>query len=82
MNRTKQKTVVVNYEPEADVLWWEMSKAPIDHAEEMGNMVVHFTKKNTPVLVEILEAKKFLQTARHLLGSRLKLQKSGARAVA
>ena len=32
MNRTKQKTVVVNYEPEADVLWWEMSKAPIDLA--------------------------------------------------
>jgi hypothetical protein len=32
--------------------------ARIDHAEELGNFVVHFTKQGKPVLIEILEASK------------------------
>lgn len=46
----------ISYEPEADVLMWEVSKQPIDDAKQIGNIVVHFSKHNIPVLVEILEA--------------------------
>ncbi len=49
----------INYEPEADVMSWEVSARPIDYAEEAGNFVVHYSKDHTPVLVEILEARKF-----------------------
>lgn len=66
---TKNK---VAYEPEADVLSWEVSGQPIDYAREIGNMVVHFTRDNTPVLFEILEAKKFLST----VGPMVKREKS------
>lgn len=51
----------INYEPEADVLTYEITNQSIDYAREIGNIVVHFTKNNIPVLVEILEATKFLR---------------------
>lgn len=51
----------ISYEKEADVLSIELSGAPIDHAEEIGNVVVHFTKANKPVLLEILEASAFFK---------------------
>lgn len=57
--KTKNKAKI-SYEPEADVLMWEITDRPIDYAKEIGNIVVHFTKNNIPVLVEILEASKFL----------------------
>ncbi len=60
----------ITYEPEADVLSWEISKKPIDFAEEIGTMVVHFDKKNVPVLVEILEASKFLRAAKNLVSAK------------
>jgi len=49
----------ITYEPEADVLSWEVSDKPIDHAREVGNIVVHFDHKDNPVLLEVLEAKGF-----------------------
>jgi hypothetical protein len=58
----------INYEPEADVLTYEMTNQPIDYAQEIGSIVVHFTKNNIPVLVEILEASKFLKKAEKLTG--------------
>jgi len=58
---TKNNQLVkFSYELDADVLTWEVSSKPIDYAKEIGNIVVHFTKNNMPVLVEILEASKFL----------------------
>lgn len=54
----------ISYEPEADVLMWEISReAPIDSAREVGTVVVHFTKQKVPVLIEILNASQFLHTA-------------------
>ncbi|MFH1099239.1 MAG: DUF2283 domain-containing protein [Candidatus Uhrbacteria bacterium] len=47
------------YEPEADVLSVEVSRAPIDSAVEMGNVVVHLGKQGQPVLLEFLEASQF-----------------------
>ena len=59
--------VKISYEPEADVLMWEIVDKPIDFAKEIGNVVVHFTKNNLPVLIEILEASKFLARAKNLV---------------
>ncbi len=63
-NKNKAK---ISYESEADVLMWEITDKPIDFAKEIGNIVVHFTKNNIPVLIEILEASKFLARAKNLV---------------
>jgi hypothetical protein len=63
MRHNKNK---ISYEAEADVLSWEISNKDIDSAKEIGNIVVHFSKNNTPVLIEILQASKFLKTAKKL----------------
>ncbi|VVB86518.1 Uncharacterised protein [uncultured archaeon] len=39
---------------------YEISDEPIDYAEEIGNIIVHFTKKGRPVILEILDASEFL----------------------
>lgn len=64
MKNNNQPKII--YEPEADVLTYEITSQPIDYAKEIGNIVVHFTKNNTPVLVEILEATKFLKKVERL----------------
>jgi len=67
-NNIKSKNKAkISYEPEADVLMWEVADKPIDFAKEIGNIVVHFTKNNIPVLIEILEASKFLAKAKSLV---------------
>jgi len=51
------KNITVTYDPEADVLSMATSAdAKIDHASEMGNLVVHFGEGDEPVLIEVLEA--------------------------
>ena len=67
MNNKIPKNLKVSYEPEADVMSWEMSTQPIDYAEEAGNFVVHYSKNHIPVLVEILEANSFFQKSKKLL---------------
>ncbi len=47
----------VRYDQEDDVLTYEVSDEPIEYAEEMGQVIVHFTKDSKPVLLEILNAK-------------------------
>jgi len=63
-NKNKVK---ISYEPEADILMWEIVDKPIDYAKEIGDVVVHFTKNNVPVIIEILEASKFLSKAGDLI---------------
>lgn len=59
----------ISYEPEADVLSVEISReAPIDFAKELGNVVVHFTKHNVPVLIEVLNASQFVTQVAKLIG--------------
>lgn len=64
--KTKDKAKI-SYEPEADVLSWEIAGSPIDYAKEIGNIVVHFTKNNVPVLIEILEASRFLAKTKNVV---------------
>ena len=49
----------VEYSGKEDILMYEVSDEPIDYAEEMDSVIVHFTKSGKPVLLEILDASKF-----------------------
>jgi len=54
MKKNKNQ-IKIKYDLEADVLSWELSqKGKIDHAAEMENVIVHFSKKGTPLLIEML----------------------------
>lgn len=53
----------VRYNQEDAVLTYEVSDEPIEYTEEMGQVIVHFTKDSKPVLLEILDAKDFLSKA-------------------
>jgi hypothetical protein len=49
----------VSYDSDADVLALAgTAKGRIDHARELGNFIVHFTKDDRPLLIEVLEASK------------------------
>lgn len=55
----KKITPKVSYDHDADVLTVAGTiKGRIDHARELGNFVVHFTKDDRPLLIEVLEASK------------------------
>lgn len=49
----------MHYDPEANLISWELAKGPIDHAIEVGNFIIHLSKAKKPVLIEILNASKF-----------------------
>ena len=53
----------MRYDRQVDVLLVEVSKQPIDYAEEMGSVIVHFTKQHKPVALEILDASQFVTQA-------------------
>jgi hypothetical protein len=62
--------LIVRYSPKEDILMYDISGDPIDYAEEMDSVIVHFTKTGKPVLLEILDASKFLaQTIKATKGS-------------
>ncbi len=50
----------VKYSTKEDILMYEVSDEPIDYAEEMDSVIVHFTRSGRPVLLEILDASRFL----------------------
>ena len=48
-----------SYDSDADILSLTGTvTGRIDHANELGNFVVHFTKDDRPLLIEVLEASK------------------------
>jgi len=52
----------IRYDREKDIVLLELSPAPIDFAEETGPFIVHFSKDEKPVVLEILDASEFLST--------------------
>jgi len=50
----------VSYDRDSDVLMIQVSEAKVDYAEEMGPIIVHFTKDGKPVLLEILDASEII----------------------
>jgi len=50
----------MNYDIESNILSWEVAKGKISHAREFGNMIVHLSPAGKPILIEILDASKFI----------------------
>lgn len=50
----------VRYDRAKDILLLEVSHKKIDFAEEVGPIIVHFSKERHPVMLEILDASEFL----------------------
>ena len=50
----------MQYDAEANLLSWEITKDPIDRAIELGNFIIHLSKGKKPVWIEILNASKFV----------------------
>ena len=50
----------MQYDLEANLISWEITKDPIDHCLELGNFIIHLSKAKKPVLIEILNASKFV----------------------
>lgn len=51
----------IKYNKEDDVLMIEFNKKPIDYAEQSGDLILHFSPNREMVLLEILDASKFLK---------------------
>jgi len=61
----------IRYDRDEDILTFEVSTHKIDHAEEIGSMIVHFSEQGKPVLLEILDASEFIaEAARAMARSR------------
>ncbi len=67
----------MTYDSQVDVLLVEVSKRSIDHACELGPVIVHFSKDDKPVALEILDASRFVSqaTATSLMAKTAKLAK-------
>ena len=50
----------VRYNREMDIATIEISPKKIDYAKEAQNIIVHFCKDDEPVILEIMDASKFL----------------------
>lgn len=48
------------YDHEANLLSLEIAKGQIDNAKEFGNFIIHLSKAGKPLLLEILNASKFV----------------------
>ncbi|MDP2661213.1 MAG: DUF2283 domain-containing protein [Dehalococcoidia bacterium] len=50
----------IRYNKDVDALLIELSEEPIDYADEKGQLIVHFSKGEGPVLLEILHGRDFM----------------------
>ncbi|MFA6393465.1 MAG: DUF2283 domain-containing protein [Patescibacteria group bacterium] len=48
------------YDPESNILSWELAKGPISRARSFGNFIIHLSKAGQPVLIEVLNASRFV----------------------
>jgi uncharacterized protein YuzE len=53
----------IKYSKDEDILLLEISDERIDYAEEDGPLIIHYSKRHKPVLIEILEASVVLSSA-------------------
>jgi len=47
------------YDPEANIISIELAGGVISHARVFGNFIIHFSKTEKPIMVEMLDADKF-----------------------
>ncbi|GAB4553342.1 MAG: hypothetical protein OHK0023_22360 [Anaerolineae bacterium] len=58
----------MTYDAEADVLIiWLTSDRPLYQAAQTANFVVHSANDNTPLFIEVLNAREWLREALHLM---------------
>lgn len=50
----------MHYDREANIISWEIAEGEISHAREFGNFIIHLSPAGKPILIEILEASKFV----------------------
>jgi len=50
----------VKYSKDVDALIIELADKKIDYADNKGNIIIHYTVEDEPVLLEIFDAKEFL----------------------
>lgn len=48
------------YDPEANIICIEIAKGKIAGTREFGNFIIHLSAGGKPVLIEILDASKFM----------------------
>ena len=48
------------YDIEANIMSWELSGGKISHAREFGNFIIHMSSSGKPILIEVLDASKFI----------------------
>ena len=63
------------YKPETDALYIRIAEGKLDHAEQRGNIVLHYSKEDKLLELEILDASKETAT---LIQSMLKAKQSVA----
>ena len=64
----------IRYNKEDDVLMVEFRSKSIDYAEQSGGMIVHFSPDREMVLMEILDASKFLKLTFRAFPSKIRQQ--------
>ena len=60
------------YDKESDVLSVSLRNKPFAYAREVGDIIVHFDEKDTPVYLEFLNAHLFLKKAADTLPKSLR----------
>ena len=50
----------ISYDRDVDILMIQIGEEKIEYAEEMDGIIVHFTKEDKPILIEILDASDFI----------------------
>jgi len=48
------------YDPEANLISLEVAQGEISHTKEFGNFIIHVSSSGKPILIEILDATKFI----------------------
>lgn len=65
------------YDAETNIISWEISNGTINHVREIGNFIIHVSKTEKPILLEILDASKFIKQF-----DKLKIKKNIKKAMA
>lgn len=57
------KVPKISYSEDVDILMIQLSHKKLDDAYDVGNMIVQVAEDGEPVLIEIMDASKFLKQA-------------------
>lgn len=60
------------YYEEADLLSFRISKNPYKYAKQDGDVIVHYSEEKEPVLIEIVNAAKFLKDTTNNLPKKIR----------